>query len=163
MAAVPVTLVGTIFTPSGPVPSTFIGQAFVTGLGVGGGPMPGGQPPPLGIWGGGGVGDYIDAGFPGPQPGGPTHIWGGGGVGDYIDAGFPGPQPRPPGSRPPPIISVPPNTPNLPPTGSPPVILGGTHPMQPITPPPAVIIEYPGIGRIVVPMPTETLPAPSEG
>jgi hypothetical protein len=33
--------------------------------------------PPLGIWGGGGVGDYIDAGFPGPQPGGPIGIWGG--------------------------------------------------------------------------------------
>lgn len=76
--------------------------------------MPGG--PPLGIWGGGGVGNYPDAGFPGPQPGGPvrpthpiyypgapTHpiapggpppgIWGGGGVGNYPDAGFPGPQP----------------------------------------------------------------------
>lgn len=28
--------------------------------------------PPLGIWGGGGVGNYPDAGFPGPQPGGPV-------------------------------------------------------------------------------------------
>lgn len=34
------------------------------------------RPPPI-IWGGGGVGDYIDAGFPGPQPGRPPQIWGG--------------------------------------------------------------------------------------
>lgn len=65
---------------------------------------PGYGRPPLGIWGGGGVGNYPDAGFPGPQPGGPvypshpiyyppTGIWGGGGVGNYPDAGFPGPQP----------------------------------------------------------------------
>lgn len=60
---------------------------------------PGG--PPLGTWGGSGVGNYPDAGFPGPQPGGPvrpTHpiyyppgIWGP--IGNYPDAGFPGPQP----------------------------------------------------------------------
>jgi hypothetical protein len=62
---------------------------------------PGGSPP-LGIWGGGGVGDYIDAGFPGPQPGPgrPTHpiyyppgIWGGPPL--YPDIGGPGPQPAP--------------------------------------------------------------------
>jgi hypothetical protein len=34
---------------------------------------PGG--PPLGIW--GPIGNYPDAGFPGPQPGGPVGIWGG--------------------------------------------------------------------------------------
>lgn len=49
------------------------------------------QRPPLGFWGGSGVGDYIDAGLPGPQPGGPITIWGP--IGDYIDAGFPAPQP----------------------------------------------------------------------
>lgn len=48
--------------------------------------------PGLGIWGGGGVGNYPDAGFPAPQPP-PLGIWGGGGVGNYPDAGFPGPQP----------------------------------------------------------------------
>lgn len=58
---------------------------------------PGGPPP--GIW--GPIGNYPDAGFPGPQPGGPVYpshpiyyppvIWGP--IGDYIDAGFPGPQP----------------------------------------------------------------------
>jgi hypothetical protein len=78
----------------------FVGKIYLPE--IGGGPMPGG--PPLGIWGGGGVGNYPDAGFPGPQPGRPvrpthpiyyppTGIWGGGGVGNYPDAGFPGPQP----------------------------------------------------------------------
>jgi hypothetical protein len=90
MATIPITLVGKSFT-DGNGNTTFVGQAFTTGLQVGGGPMPGG--PPLGIWGGGGVGNYPDAGFPGPQPGGPIGIWGGGGVGDYIDAGLPGQQP----------------------------------------------------------------------
>jgi hypothetical protein len=84
---------------------------------------PGGPPP--GIWGGGGVGNYPDAGFPAPQPpmtgNRPTNpiyyppviwppdaypdqslpvpptppltIWGGGGVGNYPDAGGPAPQP----------------------------------------------------------------------
>jgi hypothetical protein len=69
-------------------------------------PMGGGGGSPPGIWGGGGVGNYPDAGFPGPQPGGPTHIWGGpfdpprvwGGKPPYMDIGFPGPQP--PGTPP---------------------------------------------------------------
>lgn len=69
---------------------------------------PGG--PPLGIWGGGGVGNYPDAGFPGQQPGGPVYpsqpiyrpdlgFWGGSGPGvmpqPYPDQGLPGQQPRP--------------------------------------------------------------------
>ena len=68
-----------------------------------GGSYPG-QPPT--IWPGPNP-PYVDAGFPGPQPGGPTHIWGGpwypptiwpGPKPPYIDAGFPGPQPgHPPG------------------------------------------------------------------
>jgi hypothetical protein len=70
--------------------------ALITPLDDVGGPGgpggPGGGPPPdLGFWGGSGVGDYIDAGGPGPQPGGPITIWGP--IGDYIDAGFPPPQP----------------------------------------------------------------------
>lgn len=62
------------------------------------------NPPPLGIWGGGGVGDYIDAGFPGPQPGKPPQIWGGPyfppviwpgpGPLPYPDQGLPGQQPE---------------------------------------------------------------------
>jgi hypothetical protein len=79
--------------PGGPTyPST--GPGFPTNpiaeppWGWGGKPP---QRPPLGFWGGSGVGDYIDAGGPGPQPGGPITIWGP--IGDYIDAGFPEPQP----------------------------------------------------------------------
>lgn len=170
MATVPVTLVGITYAASSPVgiPTTFVGEAFVTGLGVGGGPMPGGQPqPPLGFW-GGSLGNYIDQGLPGRQPSGPIGIWGGGGVGNYPDAGFPGPQPRPPlgfwggnlgnyidaglpGPQP-----VPPNIPNIPEPGSPPQMIGGSQPVQPIVPPNAVVIEYPGVGKVIVPKPTET-------
>lgn len=105
---------------------------------------PGG--PPLGIWGGGGVGNYPDAGFPGPQPGGPVYpshpiyrpdlgFWGGSSPGvmpqPHPDQGLPGNQPYPshpiyyppfasqgPGFPTPPIvIPVPPNTPGAPPAG----------------------------------------------
>src|SRR5260221_9937709 len=93
MAAIPVTFVGYLsYTdyslgggpmPGGPQPSHPIAP---------GGPPPQVSPPifyppqvsppiyypsvpPLGIWGGGGVGNYPDAGFPAPQPppGSPTH------------------------------------------------------------------------------------------
>src|SRR3954470_19534044 len=92
---------------------TFVGKLFLPDLWsdpMPGGPIPhpehpiapGGPPPrpthpiyyPPGIWGGGGVGNYPDAGFPGPHPPypprpthpiyyPPTGIWGGGGVGNY--------------------------------------------------------------------------------
>src|SRR3982751_977227 len=100
MSAVPITFVGILAHGDGSSENvTFTGMGSITGLQVGGGPMPGGRgaKPQLHIWGGGGVGDYIDAGFPGPQPGGPIGIWGGGTIGDYIDAGLPIPQPPFPG------------------------------------------------------------------
>lgn len=78
MATTPVTLVGVVYTDktgNAPTPVTIVAEMYATGLGVGSGPMPGG--PPLGIWGGGGVGNYPDAGLPGPQPGQPPQIWGG--------------------------------------------------------------------------------------
>lgn len=50
----------------------------------------------------------------------------------------------------------PPGAPNVPPPGSPPVMVGGTQPVNPMVPPPAVIIEYPGIGKVMVPQPTAT-------
>lgn len=88
---------------------------------------PGGNFPPLGIWGGGGVGNYPDAGFPGPQPGRPPQIWGGPYFPPSIwnpvfpGMGLPGPQPIPgwgPGFPTNPIvIPVPPNTPGAPPEG----------------------------------------------
>lgn len=149
MSSVQVTMVGITYAAGSPVgiPTTFVGQAFVTGLGIGGGPAPGG--PPLSIWGGGGVGNYPDAGFPGPQPGGPVGTWGGRPP-EFVDIGGPGPQP------------VPPNTPNVPPPGSPPVIVSGAQPSQPIVPPDAIIVEYPGVGKVIVPKPTETMPAPNQ-
>jgi hypothetical protein len=75
MAAVPVTIVGTITgksTKEGDVSATeqcvIQGIASLTGLEVGGGPMPGGPGgPPLGFW-GGRPPEYVDIGGPAPQP-----------------------------------------------------------------------------------------------
>jgi hypothetical protein len=72
MAAVPITIVGTITGKSakeGDASATeqvvIQGIASLTGLEVGGGPMPGG--PPLGFW-GGRPPPFVDIGFPQPQP-----------------------------------------------------------------------------------------------
>ena len=141
---------------------TLYGQASIAGLEVGGGPMPGG--PPLGIWGGGGVGNYPDAGFPGPQPGQPPRPWG---PINYPDQGLPGNQPIAgwgPGFPTNPIAGIPglpgympplppgteqpqpgdPTTPLPPPSGS------SGWPVQPITPPPYIVVQYPGIGPVIV-------------
>src|SRR3954467_6016132 len=69
----------------------------VGGDGGGGGGGGGGHPShpiyyPPGIWGGGGVGNYPDAGFTGPQPGQPPRPWG---PINYPDQGLPGQQPVP--------------------------------------------------------------------
>ena len=70
MAAVPITIVGTLTgkaTKEGDVSATeqvtIHGLASITGLEVGGGPAK----PPLGFW-GGVAPPYVDIGFPGPQP-----------------------------------------------------------------------------------------------
>jgi hypothetical protein len=55
MATVPVTLIGVVYTDktgNAPHPVTIVAEMHTTGLSVGGGPMPGGPQPPLGIWGG---------------------------------------------------------------------------------------------------------------
>ena len=68
MAAVPITIVGTLTSGAkdgGSEQVTLVGIASLTGLEVGGGPMPGG--PPLGFW-GGRPPEYVDIGGPGPQP-----------------------------------------------------------------------------------------------
>lgn len=101
-------------------------------------PPDGGVPPDLGIW---------------PGPGDPDFPGGGGGNGKPpIDPGahpshpiaLPGDPwwPKPP-------IDVPP----LPPPGSPPVAIPGTQPINPIVPPPAIVVDYPGIGKVLVPQP----------
>jgi hypothetical protein len=41
----------------------------------------------------------------------------------------------------------------VPPPGSPPVILGDSTPVQPIVAPPFIIVNYPGIGKVLVPLP----------
>lgn len=132
MAAVEVTISGVLFDKINRTTQNvvLIGEATLTGLGIGGGPIiPPGQPP--GIW-------------------GPTD-----------------PRPTPPIAFPPgwvggvpPIVPVPPDTPNVPPPGSPPVIVSGTQPTQPMVPPPAIVVDYPGIGKVVVPQPTQTGPEP---
>jgi hypothetical protein len=71
MAAIPITIVGTLTSGAkdgGSEQVTLVGIASLTGLEVGGGPMPGG--PPLGFW-GGRPPEYVDIGGPPPQPG----IW----------------------------------------------------------------------------------------
>lgn len=56
MAAVPVTIVGLATSDDGETKNvTIVGMASITGLQVGGGPMPGGPGKPPGIWGGGNV------------------------------------------------------------------------------------------------------------
>jgi hypothetical protein len=104
-----------------------IGEAFLTGLSVGGGPMPGGPPgPPVTIW-------------PNPPEGQapiPSH-----------PIALPGDPWWP--TNPPPQI---------PPPGSPPVMIPGTQPVHPIAVPPAIIVDYPGIGKVLVPQPTPPAP-----
>jgi len=143
VAAIPIQIDGVFFPHakgSQPVKGTMLGQASIYGLGIGGGPI---FPPPDG---GGGTPDW-----PPPHPEHP--IWG--------PPGFNPPGPgMPPGIGGGPIIPVPPETPNLPPPGSPPVHLAGTQPVQPVTPPAAVVIQYPGIGRVLVPQPTQSVQIP---
>lgn len=144
MAAVEVTISGLLFDKLSRTTQNvvLIGEATLTGLGVGGGPMPpgggggGGSPP--GIWGGG------NQPFPTPPinlpPGGgggqPPGIWGGGNV----------PMPSPP------IANVP-GAPGYEPPDKPP---------EPIQPP----IEWkavwtPSEGWVVVGVPNVPHPAPS--
>lgn len=127
MAAVEVTISGVLFDKLNRTTQqvVLIGEATLTGLGVGGGPIiPGPIQPPSG------------------DPPHPEH-------------------PIPPRPEHPIVIPIPPNTPNVPPPGSPPIIVGGTHPVQPMVPPAAVVMEYPGIGKVVVPKPTQTGPDPT--
>jgi hypothetical protein len=131
-----------------------VGDAFVTGLGVGGGPMPpgqggGGQPPwypghpehpiPPTVWpqppGGGG-------GQPNPPwwPGHPEHP-----IPPVVGGGPIYPPNVPPDIQPP----TPPN-PGDPTTPVPPPQGQGGWPVQPIVAPPYIIVNYPGIGPVYV-------------
>lgn len=127
MAAVEITITGMLYDKLNRTTQNvvLIGEASLTGLGVGGGPiMPPGQPP------GGGDGK-------------PPVIWGG-----PID-----PYPGHPLPEPPPVITPPPAGIELPPPGSPPFVIPGTTPVHPIQPPPAIVVDYPGVGKVLVPLP----------
>lgn len=154
MASVEVTISGVLYDKYSRTarPVTLIGEAILTGLGVGGGPiMPpdsgGGENPP-GIWG-------PLPGFPTPPihlppvgPGGPPPgIW-------------PGPGPLP-GIEHPIVIppeNVPPEfkPPEPPPPGSPTTPVPGNWPVNPVTPPAYLVVNYPGIGPVYVAQPSST-------
>ena len=134
MGTVPVTINGVMY-PKGrsgndaPVPCTIVGQAWISDLSVGGGPMPPQGP--------------VDPGYSPPWAQAP------------VDPGYSPPWAQVP-ARPAHPIVLPPDLPpevTPPEPGSPPVIIPGVKPVQPIVPPPFVVIEYPGIGKVVVPQP----------
>jgi len=138
MAAVGVTLDGVLYDLLNRTTQrvVFIGDASLTGLSVGGGPMPGGPgttPPPSGgvpihpIWG--------PPGFNPPGPGMPPGIGGGPIIPPDVPPGLTPPTPPSPGD---PTTVVPP------PAGS------AGWPVQPITVPPYIIVNYPGVGPVVV-------------
>lgn len=157
-----VTIVGFISVAGSPnVPAVFTGLA--TQNVVGGGPIvppPAGSPP--GIWGGNDPYPTPPIAFP---PG-----WVG------------GVPPKPPGGSPPSVWPNPPEgtapipghpialpgdpwwpsdpAPVIPPPGSPPTVLPGTTPVHPITPPPAIVVDYPGVGKVLVPLPASPPAAP---
>lgn len=120
MAAVELTINGTLYDKLNRTTQSvvLIGEAFLTGLGVGGGPI---VPPP-------GPGGPVDPGFGRPTP--PEMIWGGR-PGDWL----------------PPQDFTPPAP------GSPPILLPGGRPTHPIVAPPFIVVDYPGMGRVVVPQP----------
>lgn len=153
MAAIPITITGILFDKHGRTSQlvTLMGEASYTGLGVGGGPMPPESQPP-GIWGGSNEGFPTQ---PGPLP--PTGIWPGPG-GPSQGPGFPTPPIYfppfvPPGMKPP----------EAPEPGDPTMAVPGNWPTQPIAPPEYLIVNYPGIGPVVVapPAPPEAQPKPA--
>lgn len=120
MAAVEVTISGILYDKLNRTTQNvvLIGEATLTGLGIGGGPIipPENKPP-----------DFI----PGLKPEHPIML-----------PGMPGWPTDPP--------------PQIPPPGSPPVVINvGDHVTQPIVVPPAIIVNYPGIGPVLVPKPVQ--------
>jgi hypothetical protein len=154
MAAAEVTISGILYDKLNRTTQqvVLIGEATLTGLGVGGGPMPPGQRPPW--WPGHPEHPIPPTVWPNPpQPGGPPlGTWGG-------DAPWPG-YATPPIYIPPnvPPIVTPPTPPNPgdpttivpPPSGSP------GWPVQGIVPPPYIVVMYPGVGPVVVAPPASS-------
>lgn len=136
MAAVEVTISGMLYDKLNRTTQNvvLIGEAFLTGLAPGH-PLPPVEIkpplPPLGIW------PSPPEGIA-PIPSHPIVLPG--------DPGWEGP-----GGIKPPDFTVPP-------PGSPPVVLPGLKPVQPITPPPFIVVDYPGVGKVLVPQPATTEP-----
>lgn len=165
MAAVEVTISGMLYDKLNRTTQNvvLIGEATLTGLGVGGGPMPpgqggGGSPP--GIWGPPGPwpGWPADPGIPGNTPGRPPGIWGGG------NEPFPTPPIFIPPNVPPPLQPPQPPAPGSPTTPVPPPEGSGGWPVNPVVPPPYIVVNYPGIGPVTVAPPASpAAPTPSRG
>lgn len=162
MAAVEITIQGMLYDKVSRTylqNVTIVGNASLTGLGVGGGPIVppegGGSEPPLGIW---GPTDprptHPITGLPGygPPIGQPPGIWG---PND--------PRPTPPIYLPPEHVPPEMKPPETPPPGStapvPPPSGSSGWPVQPITPPEYVVFNYPGVGPIYVTPPPHAEPA----
>ena len=152
MAAVEVTLSGVWYDKVNRTmsPGVFIGEASLTGLGVGGGPIiPPPRPPDSGL-----VPGWPEIPpYPGQLPPGtvPPHIWG------PTD-----PRPTPPIYIPPmvpPSLQPPePPAPGSPTTPVPPPAGSAGWPVQPITPPAYIVVQYPGVGPVWVAAPLTATP-----
>ena len=141
MAAVEVTITGMLYDKLARTSQNvvLIGEASLTGLGIGGGPIiPPGQPP-----GGGGP---VDPGFGVPTP--PDVIWGGRPPPGYVTPPIYYPPLVPPSLQPP----------EPPAPGSPTTPVPGIWPVAPIVPPPYLIVQYPGIGPVTVAPPVAASP-----
>lgn len=155
MASVEITISGVLIDKYGRTarPVTLVGEAVLTGLGVGGGPIyppegGGGENPP-GIWG------PTDP-FPTPPIYLPPELGGGRPPSVWPPPGRPAhpivlpPEQVPPGFQPPtPPAPGSPTTPVPPPPGS------GGWPVAPITPPAYLVVQYPGIGPVYVAPPLQ--------
>ena len=72
-------------------------------------------------------------------PGSPPGIWGGP-IDPYPDIGLPIPPTLPPDATPP----APPEP------GAPTTAVPGEWPVQPVVPPPFIVVNYPGVGPVIV-------------
>lgn len=132
MAAAEVTITGLLYDKLARTTQNvvLIGEASLTGLSIGGGPI---IPPPPEI--------------KPPRP--PTDIWPNPPEGQAPIPSHPIALPGDPWWPP----TQPVDPPSLPPPGSPPVVLPGAAPVHPIQPPAAIIVDYPGVGKVLVPCP----------
>lgn len=150
MAAVEVTISGVLYDKLNRTQQqvVLIGEGSLTGLGVGGGPMPPGQGSPPGIW-----------GPPGPWPTPPIHLPPGSGGPDHI-WGPTDPRPTPPIFLPPEQVPPQMKPPQPPPAGTT-APVPGNWPTSGIVPPEYVVFNYPGVGPIYVAPPPHAEPAQS--